>query len=234
LTFDSKSNGNPVLSPDGRLAFFSARGFAQPSLYTKDLSDTGGGESSLPPGFQTPDDWSLDGKFIVYTQREDRDAYDLWILPLSGDRKPILFLGTPFNEENARFSPDGKWIAYVSDASGRREVYVKNVADKRQTLISTAGGTRPQWTRDGKELFYLGLDNQIMALHVKPGTTAFDADVPVPLFRIAAAGWTGGGEDSNAYNVTPDGQRFLVQVNTEGSQSATVAVIVNWAADRKQ
>src|SRR5262249_10250123 len=86
------------------------RGFAQPSLYTKDLSDTGGGESFLPPGFQTPDDWSLDGKFIVYTQREDRDAYDLWILPVSGDRKPVLFLRTPSNEENARFLQMGNGL----------------------------------------------------------------------------------------------------------------------------
>jgi Tol biopolymer transport system component len=105
------------------------RGRDRPTLYIKDVSDTDDGESPLQPGFQTPDDWSLDGKFIVYTQREDKTAYDLWLLTLSGDRKPFLFLRTPFNEENARFSPDGKWIAYVSEESGRREVYVRNVED---------------------------------------------------------------------------------------------------------
>jgi len=175
----------------------------------------------------------LDGKFIAYTQEDFTKAgTDLWVLPLAGDRKPIPFLRTPFNEGSGAFSPDGKWVAYVSDESGRQGVYIQRFEGSREKWrISTAGGTRPRWRRDGRELFYLAADNHLMAVAVKAGTGAFEASVPVALFRIDSPGWH---PDGSAYNVTADGQRFLVQAGVAGAQSLAFTVVVNWSAELKR
>src|SRR5262249_2599965 len=152
----------------------------------------GEGESPLQHAFQTPTDWSLDGQFIAYTEGDSNDPLtgdNVWFLPLFGDRKPIPFQRTRFNESRARFSPNRRWVAYVSDESGRQEVYVQafdGSGEKRQ--ISTAGGTRPCWRRDGKELFYLDGDNNLMVAPVNTGAT-FEAGVPTALFRVASPGW---------------------------------------------
>ena len=223
------SYGRPMVA---RAAFFSWRGQDKPSLYVNKLDDVGDGESSLAPGFQIPTDWSWDGRFIVYRENDPKVGGGLWIWPLFGDRRPYPFQRTPFNETNARFSPDDRWVAFDSDESGRREVYVRRFEGSgEKQLVSTGGGTQPSWRRNGKELFYLAADSKIMAVSVKTGDT-FEAGIPRPLFRIDLVM----GIDSvgaSEYDVTADGERFLVNMAVAEARSLPIPVVVNWTAELK-
>jgi Tol biopolymer transport system component len=235
FTSDPTDHGDPVWSPDGqRLALFAFHGIGKATLTLKSVNDAGGEERPLSDGWQTPTDWSLDGQYIAYTKQDLNDlttGQDVWFLPLAGDRKPIPFLRTRFNELWARFSPDRRWVAYVSDESGKWEVYVRAFDGSGEKMrISTEGGTRPCWRRDGKELFYLSGDNQLMAVPVKTGAT-FEAGPPASLFRIAAPGWNFYG---NAFDAAPDGQRFLIQTSATGGPSLPFTVVRNWTVELKR
>jgi len=149
----------------------------------------------------------------------------VWVLPLAGDRTPIPFLGAEFNESQGQFSPDGKWMAYVSDESGGPQIYVQSfpmLSGKFQ--ISSDGGTQPRWRRDGKELFYLAPDRKMMAVTVRTGAT-FEAGTPQTLFEttldVAFLGPN--------YAVAADGQRFLLNTPVE-SASAPMTIVLNWPA----
>jgi eukaryotic-like serine/threonine-protein kinase len=233
FTFHPTDESNFIWSPDGRrAAFFSGQAADKPTLYVKELSATDEGESPLPAGFQQPTDWSLDGRFIVYRENDPMIGGDLWILPLYGERKAFPFQRTPFNETNARFSPNSRWVVFDSDESGRREVYVRRLEgslEKRQ--VSTAGGTQPTWRRDGKELFYLAPDSKIMAVSVKTDDN-FQAGVPTPLFKIDSAKGIYSTVASE-YDVTADGQRFLVNMAVAEARSLPFTVVVNWTAGLK-
>jgi dipeptidyl aminopeptidase/acylaminoacyl peptidase len=177
------------------------------------------------------DDWSADGKFIVYESRNSQTKLDLWILPMSGDRKPFPFLQTLFNEQQAQFSPDGKWIAYTSDESGAPEVYVQTFpASGGKWRISTSGGAEPRWRRDGKELFYIAADKKLMSVDTKLGPT-FEAGVPKTLFETRVTVLT---TFRNHYTVTGDGQRFLINSGLEETNFTPISVVVNWTADLKR
>jgi eukaryotic-like serine/threonine-protein kinase len=231
FTFNPDDDGSFIWSPDGRQAsFFSWRGQDKPSLYLRKLGDVGDGETPLPPGFQIPTDWSWDGRFIVYRENDPKVGGDLWVLPLFGDRKPFPFQRTSFSETNARFSPDNRWVAFDSDESGRREVYVRRFEGSAEKWpVSTAGGTQPCWRRNGKELFYLSVDSKIMAVPVKMGDT-FEAGIPRPLFRIdSVMGIDAVG--ASEYDVTADGERFLVSMADAEARSLPITVVVNWTAE---
>ena len=146
---------------------------------------------------------------------------------LFGERKPFPFLQTQFNETQAQFSPDGRWVAYVSDESGQPEVYVQSFAGSpERRRISTNGGARPRWRRDGRELFYLSPENKLMVVAVADGTT-FQAGEPKPLFRINSGVWLD-------YDVTADGQRFLSNNAAASANSSPITVVLNWTADLKR
>jgi Tol biopolymer transport system component len=226
FTFDPGFEGAPVWSPDGRQIVFTSDKNGPPDLHLKALSGAGSDEPLLQlPGRQQALDWSPDGRFIIY--REDVDpktGYDLWVLPLAGDRRPVPLARTQFNETDARFSPDSRWVAYVSDESGRPEVYVQPFqGGGERRRISTAGGSLPRWRRDGKELFYLGADNQLMAVPVKVGE-GVEAGVPAALFRIDPAAQAD-------YDVAADGQRFLINAAVTGAESLPITVVLNWTAE---
>jgi hypothetical protein len=156
---------------------------------------------------------------------------NLWFLRLFGDHKPIPFLRTRFNESHARFSPNRHWVAYVSDESGRPEVYVRAFdGSGEKTRISTNGGSRPCWRRDDTELFFLAGDNQLMTAPVKTGAT-FEAGAAVALFRIDSPGWQ---IDGIAFDATPDGQRFLIQTGVQGAQSLPFTIVENWTCGLKR
>ena len=181
---------------------------------------------------QRPYDWTPGGRFIIYGDGEAKTGQDLMLLPLDGDRKPKPFLRTQFNEHEARFSPDGRWVAYVSDESGPSEVYVRSFADdslgfKRQ--ISVGGGTSPRWRRDGTELFYIASDKKLMAVPVRTGLS-FEAGRPVALFPVDARDNPG---EAGEYEVSADGLRFLINKSIVEVNSLPLTVVLNWTGDLK-
>jgi dipeptidyl aminopeptidase/acylaminoacyl peptidase len=184
-----------------------------------------------------PEDWSRDGRYIVYAQYVEKTNYDLWLLPQDGDRKPVLYLGTQFDEQDGQFSPDGRWMAYRSNESGQQQIYVQTVpASGAKWRISAGGGTQPRWRRDGKELFYVSGDQKLTAVAVKTGGTpsapSFEAGAPQPLFDVYTS------EDPfNTYSYQPaaDGQRFLVLTPVGGvGSSAPITVVLNWQAGARK
>jgi hypothetical protein len=157
---------------------------------------------------------------------------DLWLLPLDGDRKPIPYLQSPFNEATGQFSPDGRWMAYASNESGQPQIYVQAIpASGAKSQISTAGGDQPRWRRDGKELFYVSADQKLMAVPVKTGAV-FEIGSPQPLFEIQPVypPLTG----RFAYQPTADGQRFLVTAPVSGAATPPITVVLNWQAGLKK
>jgi Tol biopolymer transport system component len=228
LTFDPGIDMYPVWSPNGeQIAFGTSRAQAD-NLYLR--SSTGGTEELLLKGAAIPRDWTKDNRFIVYGVGA---GSQLMVLPLSGDRKPFPFLASSsFNYAQARVSPDGKWLAYYSNESGRNEIYVQDFPKPTSKFqISTDGGISARWRRDGKEIFYLSPDNVLMAVSVRTTDKTVDVSKPVPLFNIGAgpSGLVGYGTRQQ-YDVTADGQRFLVNANITQANENPVTVVWNWLA----
>lgn len=153
---------------------------------------------------------------------------DLWVLPLTGDRKPFPFVNTAFNEIPGAFSPDGRWIAYTSNESGRPEVYVAPFPGPGgKWQVSTAGAGAAHWRRDGREIFYSGLDGRIMAAAVTAEGARFDVGAVRAMFEVRAGG------PRSFFDVTPD-NRFLVNVSPQRSEVSPITLVVNWAAELKK
>jgi eukaryotic-like serine/threonine-protein kinase len=223
FTFNSVTNRNPVWSPDGRhIAFFSSPG-GPGVLYQRAASGAGRDEILDEPA-GPPTDWSRDGRYIIYgTTRGGNGSSSVWVLPLFGDKKSFPYLKTNKNERQARLSPNGRWLAYTSDESKRSEIYVQTFpAPGGKSQISTNGGAIPVWSRDGKELFYIGGDGEMMAVEVKSGP---EFGVAKPLFDARLAG--------NGFDVGKDG-RFVVPTQIGQSSSPPITVVLNWAAGLKK
>ena len=180
---------------------------------------------------KVPSDWSLDGRFIIYQQTDPKTKRDIWVLPLFGDKKPFPFLQTEANEGGARISPDGRWMAYTSDALGGYEVHIQSFPERgglRQ--VSTGGGIGPNWRRDGKELFYYALDGKLIAVEVKTGAS-FEMGSPHALFEFSSGNQVA---YIAPYTVTADGQRFLINTLVDESGGAPLTVVINWQAGLKR
>ncbi len=233
FTFSPASGYIARWSPDGSRVMFTSNREGFPDFYEK--ASSGAGEEKLvfrsdQDKFLT--DWSQDGRFLAYHAPGPRTGWDVWVLPLSGDRKPIPFVQTEFTEAQGQFSPDGKWLAYASDESGLFEVYVRPFpAPGGKWQVSTSGGTQPQWRRDGKELFYLAEDGGLMGVDVKADST-FEAGAPRPLFHARFP--TASAPFLRTYSVTSDGQRFLVTRVMEEDKAIPITVVLNWTADLKK
>ena len=236
LTFDPADDCGPAWSPDGsRIAFFSDRRGVR-EIYQKAANGSGDDELLLAAKDQechdslgtSPEDWSADGRFLVYNCTMGTHFNDLFLLPMSpaGKRKPITFLATAAAEHMGAIAPNGRWMAYRSDFGGRGEVFVSDLSPRGERgpgkwQVSTGGGWQPRWRRDGKELFYTD-GSTIMAAAVKPDAPSFEAAAPRPLFDVP---FTGAGL-RDRFAVTRDGQRFLVNLPLKSAEP--VRVLVNW------
>ena len=170
--------------------------------------------------------WSRDGRTILYTIDPKLGlGGDLWVLPLQGERKPYPFLNTTFDEQGSQFSPDGRWVAYQSNQSGRFEIYVRPFPGPGgQWLVSTSGGSQVRWGPDGKELYYIAPDGKLMAVLITVKGTALEPGVPMPLFQTRI--WGGfANPTGHQYDVAPNG-RFLINVETD--DVSPITLIQNW------
>lgn len=228
FTFDSASDDVPLWSPDGsRIAFVSDRDGGIFNLYEKNAGGAGDDRLLLKtPNHKTLNDWSADGRYLLYQESDPQTQSDLWALPLLGDRKPFRVLNTPFRENSAAFSPDGRWFAYHSDESGINQVYVQTFpVSGAKWQVSTLRGSNARWSADGKRLFY-DQTGQMMAVDVIEASAGrFKAGVPKQLF---------GGLQSlspHNYDIAPDGTRFVI-ITTPGNTAgrlAPITLLTNWA-----
>jgi serine/threonine protein kinase/Tol biopolymer transport system component len=234
FTFDARSEDNPVWSPDGSQIVFSSgtgNGDVHSDLYRKVSNGVGTQELLLKSEISKEStDWSSDGRFIVFQAYDPKTDADIWILPLFGDGQPYPFLQTQFTESQAFFSPDGRWLAYTSNESGRTEVYVQTFPQSGgKWLISSRGGSQPHWRSDGKEIFYVAPDRTLMAVEVNTSST-FETSAPKPLFATQVNGYTA----PNRYVVTADGQRFLVNSPAGEVNQTPITVVLNWTSSLKR
>jgi serine/threonine protein kinase/roadblock/LC7 domain-containing protein len=258
LTFDPSQELYPVWSPDSTQVVYLSRRTGIGALFHKLTNGAGMEEQFLSTDQSlTATSWSEDGRFLLYISIDPKTNADLWVMPMSGNaeaRKPFVFLKTPFREAYGTFSPDGRWVAYHSNESGRPEIYVRpfvppsrdasadrpagtnagttTTAAGGQWQVSTTGGILPLWRSDGKELYYLNTDGAMMAAPIKVNGATVEPGAPVMLFPTRIFG---GGADiqlGRQYDVTPDG-RFLV--NTLLNEAATpITLLQNWNPDAKR
>jgi eukaryotic-like serine/threonine-protein kinase len=236
FTFGGTGDATPIWSADGgRIMFRSAAVEGGSRLYLKNASGAGSEQLVLVSGMAISlEDWSHDGRFVVFARPGKQSPSDLWLLQLEPNARPRPFLEMAFNKTQAKISPDGRWIAYTSNESGGDEVYVQSFpvpGSKRQ--ISTSGGVQARWRNDGRELYYLASDQRLMAVPVKGGVT-FDAGAPAPLFRtrLLAQGSQSVGLPTS-YDVSPDGQRFLLNVRPD-DLGPPVTIVLNWMSALKK
>jgi hypothetical protein len=168
-------------------------------------------------------DFSPDGKTLVYAERTD--FFHLWTMPLSGTGKPAPFLQGPFEKDQARFSPDGRYISMITDESGRSEAYVTAFPGPGERIrVSTGGAQSPRWSRDGRELFYLSGDRRLMSVAVRTAPS-LELGSPRPLFELK------GKSSWSTFDVSPDGKRFLAVVPEVVANELPLSVIANWTAE---
>jgi Tol biopolymer transport system component len=231
FTFDPSDDFGPLWSHDDSRVVFSSARKSPGDIYQRDSAGTAKEEPLLSSNaFEMALDWSPDGRVLLFQVDDPRtpNQMDLWTYS-AADGKATPFLQSAFNEILGRFSPDGRWIAYVSNESGKEEVYVvpfPGPGGKWQ--ISTAGGRAPLWTRGGREIVYQAPGDEIMAVEVRAAPT-FQAGIPKALFKTHLRPPPGG-----QFDVTPDGERFLVNLRPAEEISDPVTLVQNWAAERKR
>ena len=209
----------PVWSADGARIFFRGDQFGPPDIWA--IPSSSPGRESLffrRNGVQHPDDVSPDGRFLVFTEWSRKTNGDLWLLPLAEGAQPTPLEQGPYFEAGARFSPDGRSLAYVSGEAGTLEIYVRPLEGSGERIrVSATGGRMPRWRRDGKELFYVAPNGDLMAVPIRPGARPEPGN-PSVLFRLEG--------EVRDYDVDASGQRFLVDLAP--TERAPIGVIVNW------
>jgi Tol biopolymer transport system component len=221
FTFDPAADFAPLWSPDGSRVVFLSNRNGRRGIYQKPVTGGTAEESLLHVPLHeivSIDSWSADGRFISFTQRGDKGKTEIGILPVVRDRKPFPALQSDFDTKQGRISPDGRWIAYVSNESGRDEVFVQTFPGPGgKWQISNGGGDTPKWARNGRELFYISPDEMLMTVPVSANAGAFEPGIPGPLFRVA----------KQDYDVSQDSQRFML-AQPEGSSPSPIQVVIGW------
>ena len=232
FTFDAATEIFPLWSPNGSRIVFGSNRKGIFNLYWRLSSSAGADEllleSDLP---NAPEDWSSDGRFLLFRSGGPQTGNDLWILPVAGDKKPFPFLKTPFDERAGQFSPDVKWIAYQSNESGQFEIYVQPFPGPGGKFrISSNGGAQPRWNKNSKEIFYVSLDSKMMAAPVKlsPDGQSLQTGTPAALFAVRIAGGPVPGVNKQQYAVSSDSQRFLVNLAADEGAASPMTLILNW------
>jgi len=222
---------NPVWQPDGKQIAYASDRSEAPGIYALNLSD--GSEELLIPRrgpSEFPTDWSPDGRFLLFTRSGSDTSSDLWILPLDGDKQPRVVVNSRYREDSGQFSPDGRWVAYRSEETGRSEIYVQAFPGPGPKLqVSTRGGTEPRWRPDGGELFYISLDADMMAATFEWSDGMPKIGTATALFRTRKVRGGAPVYVSQQYDVARDG-RFLINVNADESVTSPISLILNWKA----
>jgi Tol biopolymer transport system component len=228
MTFAAENDGGGKWNPNSdQFAFSSLRRGDKWSILTKSANGVGEASVLIDTSHAAQIwmvDWSSDGNYLIYQQVDSgRTDLNLWAFPLTGDRKPIQLTDSEFDEDEGKLSPDGRWLAYTSDESGNEEVYVApfpGMGSKWQVSINQ--GDRPRWRNDGKELFYLSNDDEIMAADVDGSGSSFRIGKVTRLFGTTPQ------RPGNLYQVYGDGQRFIINTNITPTDVSLVTLVVNW------
>ena len=227
FTFSPSSDVGAVWSPDGERIVFSSDRNGAMNLFVKSLGAPQEPRQLLETEQrQFATSWSADGRWIAYFMVDPDTGSDIWALPIAEGGEPLPVVRTPFNERRPRFSPDGRWLAYHSDESGKFEVYVTPFPGPgRKHQVSVDGGRYPVWRDDSTEIFYLAAEFNLMAAEIEATDSTFRVGSVAALFGILPGG------PFEKYDVTADGQRFLVNSAQERATSVPLTVVINWTAE---
>jgi Tol biopolymer transport system component len=235
ITSHTAVDALPVWSPDGRrIAFTSTRGNTTGSdIFQKVVGDGPETEKLLfsSPHLKAVSDWSPDGQTLLYRDTDPRsNTADIWALPLSAPKQPFPVVQTMFDERDAQFAPDGRWIAYQSDETGESEIYVRPFPGPgRSWPVSSSGGAQVRWRADGKELFYLALDGTLMAVKIRLASVQESVEIGAPtrLF-VTHIGGPLGNVARQQYVVAPRGDQFLLNTFIDNPARPPITMLVNW------
>ena len=226
---------SPAWSPDGKTIFYQSNAKSGYHLYSK-AADGSGSEQTVLESKDAEEaipTCSPDGRYVVYLRRTgagNQPTIDVWALPLFGDRKPFPVVQSAFLKGGAAVSPDGKWLAYQTNESGRNEVYITAFpAGGAKWQVSTNGGVAARWRKDGKELFFLDPTDNVVAVDVNTANNAVHLGVSHPLFQASAIQ-----RQSGPYDVTADGKKFLINTGNLKEGSEPLTLVLNWTAELKK
>ncbi|MGA8212414.1 MAG: protein kinase [Candidatus Sulfotelmatobacter sp.] len=233
LTFGGNNHSNPVWTPDGKTVFYASTAKGPPHIYAKAADGSGSERTVLetPEVVELPWAPSPDGRFLVYARLSKTDlGHHLWVLPLVGDGKPFPIVQDAFEESLPAVSPDGKWMVYQSNESGRREIYITAFpAGGAKWQVSTNGGTAAKWRGDGKELFFLDATDKIVAVDVNASGNAVRLGTPRDLFQTV-----GIQREYGPFDVTADGKKFLLNSGNLKEGSDPFTLVLNWPVELKK
>lgn len=233
LTFDQAVDVDATWSPDGKRIAFASNRKGVNDLYEKSSSGAGGERELLVSSrHKRPLDFSRDGRYLLYREFDLKTGWDLLALPLGGDRTPVALVQTRFEEREGQFSPDGKFIAYQSNETGRFEIYVQPFPGPGgKWQVSATGGAQPRWRADGKELFYIDLDGHVTAVSIQLALSgsSIEAGTPEALFQADPAEGPLPSSNKHQYAVSSDGRRFLMNVGVKGAVAPPISIVLNWA-----